>query len=95
MAGLPVIAGDIAPLREVVREGVDGLHARNDAGAVAAAILTLLRDPERARRMGESGRERALSEFTWSSVAKRTDAAYRDAATWRQRARHLRRHAGR
>ena len=98
MAGLPVVAGDIAPLREVVREGVDGLHARNDASAVAAAILTLLRDPERARGMGESGRERALSEFTWAAVARRTEAAYRDAATWRQRARaaarHARRHAG-
>ena len=95
MAGLPVIAGDIAPLREVVREGIDGLHTRNDAGAVAAGILTLLRDPERARRMGESGRERALSVFTWAAVAKKTEAAYRDAATWRQRGRHVRRHAGR
>src|SRR5712691_213626 len=27
LAGLPVIAGDNPPLREVVREGVDGLHA--------------------------------------------------------------------
>ncbi|MDQ2953208.1 MAG: glycosyltransferase family 4 protein [Chloroflexota bacterium] len=94
MAGLPVIAGDIPPLREVVREGIDGLHTRNDAGAVAAAILTLLRDPERARRMGESGRQRALSVFTWSAVAKKTEAAYRDALTWRQRGRHVRRHAG-
>jgi len=79
MAGLPVIAGDIAPLREVVREGVDGLHARNEPRAVADAILALLRDPERARRMGEAGRARVLSEFTWPAVAKRTDAAYRDA----------------
>ena len=75
-AGLPVIAGDIPPLREVVREGIDGLHARNEAHAVAAAILALLRDPAAAKRMGESGRERAAREYTWPAVAKRTEAAY-------------------
>jgi len=83
-AGLPVIAGDIAPLREVVREGVDGLHAANEPRAIADAILALLRDPERARRMGESGRLRAMSEFTWPAVARRTIAAY-DAALGRAR----------
>ena len=81
LAGLPVIAGDIAPLREIVREGVDGLHARNEPRAIANAILALLRDPERARRMGESGRARALGEFTWSAVAMRTEAVYVAAVT--------------
>ena len=81
MAGLPVIAGDIPPLREVVREGIDGLHVRNEPRAIADAILALLRDPERARRMGESGRTRAASEFTWAAVAKRTEAAYAAAVT--------------
>ena len=79
LAGVPAIAGDIAPLREVVREGIDGLHVRNEPRAIADAVLALLRDPERARRMGESGRARALSEFTWAAVAKRTEAAYQSA----------------
>ncbi len=80
-AGLPVIAGDIAPLREVVREGIDGLHVRNEPHAIAGAILALLRDPERARRMGEAGRERLAREFSWPSVAKRTEAVYSLART--------------
>jgi len=75
-AGLPVIAGDIPPLREVVREGVDGLHAANEPRAIAGAILTLLRDPDRARRMGAAGRERLQREFSWRAVARRTEAAY-------------------
>lgn len=79
LAGLPVIAGDIPPLHEVVRDNVDGLHARNEPFGVAVAILALLRDPERARRMGESGRQRALREFTWPAVAKRTERAYESA----------------
>ena len=76
-AGLPVIAGDIAPLREIVREGVDGLHARNEPRPIAEAILALLRDPKRAVAMGESGRARVEREFTWPVVAKKTEAAYR------------------
>jgi glycosyltransferase involved in cell wall biosynthesis len=75
-AGLPVIAGDIAPLREVVREGVDGLHVRNEPHAIADAILALLRDPERARGMGRAGRERVSREFSWPAVARRTEVAY-------------------
>ena len=78
-AGLPVIAGDIAPLREVVREGVDGVHARNHPIAIADAILALLRAPDRARWMGVQGRERVLREFTWPIVATRTELAYESA----------------
>jgi glycosyltransferase involved in cell wall biosynthesis len=80
-AGLPVIAGDIAPLREVVREGIDGLHVANEPRAIAGAIIALLRDPERARRMGAAGRERVDREFSWVAVAKRTETAYLRART--------------
>jgi glycosyltransferase involved in cell wall biosynthesis len=72
-----VIAGDIAPLREIVREGIDGLHARNEPQAIAAAILVLLRDPKRAAAMGQSGRARVGTDFTWEAVAQKTEAAYR------------------
>jgi glycosyltransferase involved in cell wall biosynthesis len=88
-AGLPVIAGDIPPLREVVRDGVDGLHAANEPRAIADAILTLLRDPGRARRMGAAGRERLEREFSWPRVARRTEAAYRAAIAVRD-GRHAR-----
>jgi len=83
-AGLPVIAGDIPPLREVVREGVDGLHVRNEPRAIANAILALLGDPERARRMGRAGRERVSRDFSWPAVARRTEAAYAAAVSLRE-----------
>jgi len=80
-AGLPVIAGDIPPLREVVRENVDGLHVPSQPRAIADAILALLREPERARRMGAAGRERVAREFSWPAVARRTELAYELART--------------
>jgi glycosyltransferase involved in cell wall biosynthesis len=75
-AGRPVIAGDIAPLREIVRDRIDGLHAANDPRAVADAILALLADPLRAAAMGASGRERARARFSWPVVAATTEAVY-------------------
>jgi glycosyltransferase involved in cell wall biosynthesis len=78
-AGRPVIAGDIAPLREVVREGIDGLHAANEPRAVADAILALLADPARAAAMGAAGRARGAERFTWPVIAAKTEAAYRGA----------------
>ena len=75
-AGRPVIAGDIAPLREVVREGIDGLHAANEPRAIADAILTLLADPARASAMGAAGRARVGERFTWPVIAALTEAAY-------------------
>jgi glycosyltransferase involved in cell wall biosynthesis len=78
-AGRPVIAGDSAPLREVVREGIDGLHAANEPRAIADAILALLADPTRAAAMGAAGRARGAERFTWPVIAAKTEAAYRGA----------------
>ncbi len=75
-AGRPVIAGDIPPLREVVRDGIDGVHAANDPRAVADAILELLADPARASAMGAAGLKRVRERFTWPAIAERTEAAY-------------------
>ena len=72
----PVIAGDIPALREVVRDGIDGLVVAQEPDAIARAILTLLGDTTRARRMGESGRFRLQEKWTWDLVAERTERAY-------------------
>lgn len=77
----PVIAGDIPPVREVVRDGIDGLVVAQEPAAIARAIVTLLGDPLRARRMGESGRFRLQQKWTWELVAERTERAYEDALT--------------
>ncbi|MFA5861952.1 MAG: glycosyltransferase family 4 protein [Candidatus Thermoplasmatota archaeon] len=62
--GRPVIAADVGGVRTWLAEGKTGLlHAPGDARGLAAAVGTLLADPERARRMGEAGRARALGEF--------------------------------
>jgi starch synthase len=44
---------------------------------LAAAINELLASPDRARAMGRAGRERAVSDFSWASVARSTLNLYR------------------
>ncbi|MGN6799633.1 MAG: glycogen synthase [Gaiellaceae bacterium] len=44
---------------------------------IADRVNRLLEDPAEARRFGLAGRERAVNEFAWSSVAARVDALYR------------------
>jgi glycosyltransferase involved in cell wall biosynthesis len=47
-----------------------------DPAALAAALSSLLRDPERARRLGEAGLRRARSEFSVARMADRTAQLY-------------------
>ena len=62
--GLPVVATRSGGCEEMVVDGETGLLVSpSDPGALAAAIGVLLSDPERARRMGERGRERFWSRF--------------------------------
>lgn len=62
--GLPVVASDIAALREVVREGENAdLVGPGDAAGLAAAILGLLSQPERRSQYGERSRQIFNSEF--------------------------------
>ena len=49
-----------------------------DAGGRARALISLLRDPELAGRLGATGRWRARNEFDWSVVAGRVTDLYRD-----------------
>ena len=71
--GVPQVAGRSGGAHEAVEHGVTGLvvDTPDDPRAVAAAFEELLDDPERARRMGVAGRERAVREFSYDVLAHR------------------------
>jgi starch synthase len=48
----------------------------DDEEALAAALNELIGDPARADAMGQAGRERAVTEFSWASVATQTAELY-------------------
>jgi phosphatidylinositol alpha-1,6-mannosyltransferase len=71
-SGLPVIAGRVGGVEEVVENLVTGIlvDIYQDQGVVSA-ITEILRNSDYAKQMGEAGRERILREFTWEKqIAK-------------------------
>lgn len=75
--GTAVVASEVGGIPEVVADGVTGLLVPPDNHeALAAALNELIRDPSRARSMGQAGRERAVTEFSWTTIAEQTAALY-------------------
>jgi glycosyltransferase involved in cell wall biosynthesis len=73
VARLPVIVSDSGPLPEVVRHGLDGLIVPSgEPHGLASATCWALDHPEEMAEMALSGRTRALSEFSRSSMTDAT-----------------------
>ena len=76
--GVTVISTTGGALPEVVGDaGV--LVPPGDSKALASAIVSLLDDPERRRRLGEEGFRRVHERFTWGRAAESMVEVYREA----------------
>jgi glycosyltransferase involved in cell wall biosynthesis len=76
----PVIAARIGGLGELVRDGETGvLVPPGEAEPLTEAILRVAGDLDVARRMGEAGRQRALSRFQQVFCTERTELLYEGA----------------
>ncbi len=79
--GTAVVASRVGGIPEVVADGSTGVLVEADddfEAGLARALDSVLGDPATARRMGEAGRERAVSEFGWDAVARRTAGLYEE-----------------
>jgi glycosyltransferase involved in cell wall biosynthesis len=78
-SGTPAVATAVGGVPEVVRDGVTGLLVPpRDPIAVAAQLLTLLDDPEGARRMGEEGSRWVRTRFSQDRLADDVTQLYDD-----------------
>lgn len=69
----PLITTDWVGCRETVVDGVNGLRVPvRDAGALARAMLDMIRDMGRARTMGEAGRRLCEERFELGAVTRVT-----------------------
>lgn len=79
--GLPIVASDIGPVREVVSPGENALLApAGDSFALGAALETLLVDPARASTFGARSRQLFLERFTLQESATRMVELFRKVA---------------
>jgi glycosyltransferase involved in cell wall biosynthesis len=83
--GVPCVTSDTWAMSEMVADGETGYVVPvDDAARLAAALERLLRDPARARAMGEAGRARAAARFSWLEAARRMSARLEELTHGRQ-----------
>jgi len=76
-AGIPVVATNVDAIPEVVSDGETGiLVPPKNSGALANAILSLLKDPEKMRKMGQAGKKRAFTFFSAERMVKDYEKLY-------------------
>jgi len=75
----PVIAFEIDGIAEVIKDGINGyLIPPKDSRKLANSIIHLLKDRERARRMGEAGRAMVDPAFELEVMLKRISEVYKE-----------------
>jgi glycosyltransferase involved in cell wall biosynthesis len=73
-AGVPVVAGDVGGVGDIVRDGETGiLVPADDPDAFASAVRTLLRSPEARLHMGAAARRIAARDHALDVAARRLD----------------------
>lgn len=76
-SGLPVVAYDIPPVRELVQDGRHGhLVTPGDVLGLSDAVVDLLKFPSKARRMGKAGRRRVEKRYAWPVVMKKWEKLF-------------------
>jgi starch synthase len=82
--GTAVVASDVGGIPEVVADGVTGSLVHYDPDDLAAyqagladAVNALIADPAKAKRYGQAGRQRCVTDFSWAQVAEQTLEIYR------------------
>ncbi len=74
---VPVVATDVGGMHELVAHSISGLLVQPDVPqAIAQAIIELLKDNSKARRMGEAGKKRVQKFFRVETMLEKTLEIY-------------------
>lgn len=75
--GVPVVAAAVGGLRDTVVDHGTGLHVPpRDPEAIASALAMLLRNRSLRAELGNAGKVRARTRYSWDRVAAETEKAY-------------------
>ena len=78
LSGTPVLAAAVDGIPEIIRHGEGGwLIDGRDHRSLAEAMLTLLRDQNLRRKLGDNGRCDAIAKFSIERFMKEIESLYR------------------
>lgn len=78
---LPVVTIDTPPLNDIVREGQEGLlFPTGDIDGLTSALGRLAGDAELRERLGRSGRQRVVANYSWQAHCAALDRILRKIA---------------
>jgi glycosyltransferase involved in cell wall biosynthesis len=76
---VPIVATRAGGIPEAITDGASGLLVSpQDEGALAAAIVRLLKDAELRGRLGAAGRQRVVDEFSIEKMVQDTLRVYEE-----------------
>ena len=78
MFGKPVIAGNIPPLRELTGDGKGGFLVNLDPSEIAEKIITLIEDENLCKKMGEWGKNKVMSRYSWDTIVDKVEKIYKE-----------------
>jgi glycosyltransferase involved in cell wall biosynthesis len=74
----PVIGARVGGLQEIIDNSQTGLLVEPDnIEQLRAAIIQVLQQEEWAKRLGQNAHLKVKSAFSWSGVARKTEALYK------------------
>jgi glycosyltransferase involved in cell wall biosynthesis len=74
----PVIASNIPGVNNVMEVGASGLLVEpRDVEGLAKAIVELLKNPEKSRKMGERGRQLVETKYNWATIGTQIENIYK------------------
>ncbi len=76
--GMPIIGSNVRGIRSVIQHNVTGYLCDTDAESIAAAIRTVLSNPELMRKMGANARQFALEHYALEAQERREYELLRD-----------------
>ena len=76
-AGLPVVASNVGGIYSVIRHEENGiLVPPKDVKALADAIITVFKDKDYAKRLGQRGKQTVREKFTLDKMIEKVEGFY-------------------
>jgi glycosyltransferase involved in cell wall biosynthesis len=81
--GTPVVASAVGDVPEMLDHGAAGIVVpARDPGALAGALESVLRDPEKASRLSAAARSRVAEHYSWRTTAGQVAGLYERVARY-------------